>query len=67
MKNIDLLELYKQLSNEEKEEFIDLIIKDINESIEKNQKKKDAIIGKKNRRYSSKSKKNLIKIKKNTD
>lgn len=39
MKNIDLLELYKQLSNEEKEEFIDLIIKDINESIEKKSEK----------------------------
>ena len=39
MKNIDLLELYKQLSNEEKEEFIDLIIKDINETIEKKSEK----------------------------
>ena len=57
MKNIDLLELYKQLSNEEKEEFIDLIIKDINESIEKKSEKERCDHWQKNRRYSSKSKK----------
>ena len=67
MKNIDLLELYKQLSNEAKEEFIDLIIKDINESIEKKSEKERCDHWQKKQKIFFKKQKNLIKIKKNTD